>query len=63
MAVTIKQAIDDQLFCVDVAFNTAAFCDDQCPFDVQLAFDDAINLNIAFYFEFSANRTAFGDES
>lgn len=63
MTVTIKQAIDDKLFCVDIAFNTATLCDDQCAFDVQLAFDDAINLNIAFYFEFSANRTAFGDES
>ena len=63
MAVSIQQAIDDQLFSVDVAFNTAALCYDQCAFDMQLTFDDAINLYVTFYFEFSANRTAFGDES
>ncbi len=63
MAVAVKQAIDDELFGVDVTFHTTAFSDDQGAFDMQLAIDDAIYLNVTFYFEFSANRTPLGDES
>ena len=63
MEVAIKDAIDDKLLRINIAFDATTFCDHKGAFDVQLTFNNTINLDVAFYFEFSANSTAFGDES